>query len=273
MQGDVFRKVIASFVARIGAILVGLPFDVVKTRLQTTNSQRGAFATVINMVTTEGPTSLWKGILPCFVTSIPITLSFTYYALFKRDIASEFTSNIHGQAFIAGSMTGATNAVITAPFDRVRVMIQANKGKSQVSFSNIYAAAGFRGFYKGFTAYFLREVIGCGFYFGVYDYALSKQDEIGSAKLMLAGALAGVSFWSAIFPIDCIKTRMQADCLTSPKYRSFIDCLRQTVHSEGAASLYRGYFPVILRTIPANAVFILLYGSLLKLNTQIFSQP
>lgn len=225
------------------------------------------------MVSIEGPLALWKGLVPTFIASIPLTLSFGYFDLFKRLVAPVLTSDPYSQTFIAGSLTGAANVFLICPFDRVRVIKQATKGKQSVNFKNVYDKAGLQGLYKGFSAFFLRETIGCGFYFSVYDYALSRQEEIGSAKLMVAGGLAGVSFWSAIFPIDCIKTRMQADDLAAPKYRGSLDCLRQLLQNEGVTALYRGYFAVILRTIPANAIFILLYGHLLRYSSFLYSQP
>lgn len=152
-------------------------------------------------------------------------------------------------------------------------MMQANKDSKSLPWSAVYSKAGLKGLYKGFSAFFLREGIGCGFYFSVYEFALSSHRDLGSVQLMLAGGLAGISFWSVIFPIDCIKTRMQADDLTTPRYRSSLDCLRQTLNSEGFSSLYRGYLPVIVRTIPSNSVFFLLYGHFLRYSSLIYNQP
>jgi solute carrier family 25 carnitine/acylcarnitine transporter 20/29 len=259
---DPYTRVLACFAARGGSILVGQPFDVIKTRLQNSNSKRGAVSMAIRMVTAEGPFVLWKGTPQTFVASVPLTLSFSYYDAFKRYLASEFDISANSQKFFSGSLTGATNTCLTCSIERIRVLQQVTKGTTTVSLRSVFNQVGFTGLYKGFTPYFLREVIGCGFYFSVYDMALSNQDN-GSLKLMLAGALAGVSFWSVIYPFDCIKTRMQADDLTSPKYSSSFDCLKKTVKNEGYLALTRGYFQVILRTIPANAVFITLYGTFL----------
>jgi solute carrier family 25 carnitine/acylcarnitine transporter 20/29 len=219
----------------------------------------------VGMVTAEGPLALWKGTAQSFVASVPLTLSFSYYEVYKRFIANEFELSPNSQKFFSGTLTGATNACLTCCFDRVRVLQQVSKGRTTISLRSVFNQVGLKGLYKGFTPYFLREAIGCGFYFSVYDKALSNQDN-GSLKLMLAGAIAGISFWSVIYPFDCIKTRMQADDLTSPKYSSSYDCLKRTITNEGYMALTRGYFQVILRTIPANAVFISLYGTFLNLS-------
>jgi hypothetical protein len=36
--------------------------------------------------------------------------------------------------------------------------------------------------------------------------------------MMLAGAAAGFSFWTVAYPIDMIKTRVQADNINNPKH-------------------------------------------------------
>lgn len=43
---------------------------------------------------------------------------------------------------------------------------------------------------------------------------------------MLAGGIAGFLFWVAIYPVDTLKSRLQCDNLTNPKYKNFIDAYR-----------------------------------------------
>lgn len=47
-------------------------------------------------------------------------------------------------------------------------------------------------------------------------------------KLFIAGGMGGIAYWIAIYPVDVIKTTMQADSLNKAtrKYSGFIDAAR-----------------------------------------------
>eukprot|EP00882_Tetradesmus_deserticola_P013489 GHRQ01014321.1.p1 GENE.GHRQ01014321.1~~GHRQ01014321.1.p1 ORF type:complete len:147 (+),score=49.55 GHRQ01014321.1:800-1240(+) len=71
--------------------------------------------------------------------------------------------------------------------------------------------------------------------------AATLQDGRTFAAHMLAGAAAGVTEHTAMYPVDTIKTRMQA--LSHPGQRlhgSVVRALRAVVRREGVAGLYRG---------------------------------
>jgi hypothetical protein len=74
---------------------------------------------------------------------------------------------------------------------------------------------------------------------------------------MLAGSLAGVGYWSAFFPADVVKTRMQ----TSERYAKlgFIGSLNAIGRESGLRGLYRGWGITIIRAIPANAIIFFAY--------------
>ena len=68
----------------------------------------------------------------------------------------------------------------------------------------------------GMTPTLAREVPGYFCFFGAYEtsrYLLAKEgqskDDIGMAKTALSGAIGGMALWSAIFPADVVKSRMQ----------------------------------------------------------------
>lgn len=51
-----------------------------------------------------------------------------------------------------------------------------------------------------------------------------------------------------------IKSRIQTDKITSPKFTSTLDCIKQTINAGGIRSLFRGLTPTIIRAFPVNAV-------------------
>jgi len=43
---------------------------------------------------------------------------------------------------------------------------------------------------------------------------------------MAAGVMAGFGLWGSMFPIDTIKSKIQADSLSKPQFKGTMDCLR-----------------------------------------------
>lgn len=95
----------------------------------------------------------------------------------------------------------------------------------------MYKNHGVKGIYKGFVVCALRE--GCTFasYFGTYNYLtnLVKPEggttkDIAAWKLMICGGLTGFAYWGPWYPIDIVKSKLQADSLANPRYKGAIDC-------------------------------------------------
>lgn len=66
-----------------------------------------------------------------------------------------------------------------------------------------------------------------------------------------AGAIAGVTELSILYPLDVVKTRLQ---LSRGSARSALGTLAHIVRSEGAARLYRGLSPLLVLDAPKRAV-------------------
>lgn len=88
---------------------------------------------------------------------------------------------------------------------------------------------------------------------------LSSKDELSFFDLLLAGGLGGTAFWLACYPLDVIKSKLQVDSYTNPRYKGIIDCGRQVAASEGVKGLFRGFMPALARSFPANAVCFAVY--------------
>lgn len=93
---------------------------------------------------------------------------------------------------------------------------------------NIYKDHGLKKLYLGFNSTFLRESLGLGVYFGVYDILMLKarakkyNDKMSS---LLSGGISGVVTWSVMYPVDYVKTLIQSDSLTSPKFKNATQCI------------------------------------------------
>jgi hypothetical protein len=45
-------------------------------------------------------------------------------------------------------------------------------------------------------------------------------------QVMAAGVMAGFGLWGSMFPIDTIKSKIQADSLSQPQFKGTIDCIK-----------------------------------------------
>lgn len=75
--------------------------------------------------------------------------------------------------------------------------------------------------------------------------------------MSISGGLAGVVAWVATFPLDTIKTQIQAS--TSKRAPSILETARSVYHSGGLKSFFVGVGPTIVRAIPVNAVLFLVF--------------
>lgn len=94
-------------------------------------------------------------------------------------------------------------------------------------------------------------------------------NEPKSLDVLLSGGIAGMVTWTSIYPLDVLKTRIQAlegqrkeipsganrrpDITLSAK-RSIIRTTSETIHSEGLHPLYRGLGVCNLRAFGVNAI-------------------
>ncbi|KAL3864646.1 hypothetical protein ACJMK2_006311 [Sinanodonta woodiana] len=80
---------------------------------------------------------------------------------------------------------------------------------------------------------------------------------------MLAGAAAGIGEHCIMYPVDCVKTRMQS-IVPDPKanYRSVADALLKIVRYEGIWNTMRGVNVVVGSAGPAHAMYFACYEKL-----------
>ncbi|XP_028313825.1 mitoferrin-2-like [Gouania willdenowi] len=77
---------------------------------------------------------------------------------------------------------------------------------------------------------------------------------------MLAGAVAGIMEHCLMYPIDCVKTRMQSlQPDPSARYRNVMDALRQIVRTEGLWRPVRGVNVLAVGAGPAHALYFACY--------------
>ncbi|XP_027862744.1 mitoferrin-2 [Xiphophorus couchianus] len=82
---------------------------------------------------------------------------------------------------------------------------------------------------------------------------------------MLAGAVAGIMEHCLMFPIDCVKTRMQSlQPDPAARYKNVMDALRRIVATEGVWRPLRGLNATAIGAGPAHALYFASYEKLKK---------
>ncbi|KAK0245654.1 carnitine acyl carnitine carrier [Armillaria nabsnona] len=273
---------VKSFVAGgfggVAAVLVGHPFDLTKTRLQTApkGAYTGAFDVVKKTLAKDGFSGMYRGMVPPLLGVTPIfAVSFWAYDMSKLLIYAVTPNRKNqelsiGELAVAGFLSAIPTTLVTAPVERAKVLLQVqgqggNEQKYKGVFDvikHLYKEGGIRSIFRGSVATVARDGPGSAAYFAAYEVTKKALTPAGSSPadlnlgaVILAGGTAGVAMWSLAIPPDVIKSRIQS--APSGTYSGFMDCARKTIAQDGVAALWKGFGPAMARAFPANAATFL----------------
>ncbi|KAK2461641.1 hypothetical protein APHAL10511_006104 [Amanita phalloides] len=273
-----FKSFITGGAGGVCAVLVGHPFDLTKTRLQTASpgAYSGAIDVVKKTLARDGVTGLYRGIVPPLLGVTPIfAISFWAYDAGKRLIFAltpERTTDALSTSELAaaGFLSAVPTTLVTAPVERAKVLLQIQgQGQGEQKYTGVsdvlkklYKEGGVRSIFRGTSATLARDGPGSAAYFAAYEVtkkaltpAGSSSSELNLGAIILAGGTAGVAMWALAIPPDVIKSRIQS--APSGTYSGFLDCARKTIAADGVAALWKGFGPAMARAFPANAATFL----------------
>jgi solute carrier family 25 carnitine/acylcarnitine transporter 20/29 len=216
------------------------------------------------MITNEGPTSLFRGMIPPLVTSTTVNaVIFSSYNMSLKQISiwKDGTAPTVADTFLAGAFAGLCQTIITCPTDVIKVRLQGAdhtyKGPLDCMYKT-YKSYGIRGLFKGYFVTFSRDCPSFGSYFCSYYLIKDNlRDSVGDlTSQFIAGALAGAISWSASYPLDVAKTTIQ---MNPEENRSISRVIRDITREHGVKFLYRGFGTTVLRSLPVNAVVFPVY--------------
>ncbi|ODV91586.1 hypothetical protein CANCADRAFT_73102 [Tortispora caseinolytica NRRL Y-17796] len=283
------KTAICASVASVCSTSVGFPFDSVKTRMQAYK-----FASVWDCVRTthqtEGLRGFFRGLsAPLVSVTMSRTASFSIYVTMRERFAaalgiSPLHSGMRGTDFLisilpcglAGLSAGAVVTVFACPFEFAKLsaqieklMLRSQEAMSPDSISHetprrgtfqamkhIIQTKGIGGLYSGFYYHLIRDSIGTGLYFTVYESTkvlLSSPDRpITAQAIAFAGALCGMLSWMFVFPIDTKKSIYQRDILA----HGYVRNRKMPMFSR---RMYRGLGVSLARTAFTNMTFFSVY--------------
>ncbi|KAB8205822.1 mitochondrial carrier domain-containing protein [Aspergillus parasiticus] len=277
------RSLAAGAAGGVCAVVVGHPFDLVKVRLQTAEKgvYSGAIDVVKKTVAREGLVrGLYAGVSAPLVGVTPMfAVSFWGYDVGKTLVSKFSEVRVEnntpqytiGQISAAGFFSAIPMTLITAPFERVKVLLQiqgqnppppGQKPKYSGGLDvvrQLYKEGGIRSVFRGSAMTLARDGPGSAAYFAAYEYikrSLTPKDANGNATgqlsmpaVLAAGGAAGIAMWIPVFPVDTIKSRLQS----APGKPTIGGTIRNVYASGGFKAFFPGFGPALARAVPANA--------------------
>eukprot|EP01095_Lingulamoeba_sp_RSL-Kostka_P002878 TRINITY_DN1379_c0_g2_i1.p1 TRINITY_DN1379_c0_g2~~TRINITY_DN1379_c0_g2_i1.p1 ORF type:complete len:286 (-),score=44.63 TRINITY_DN1379_c0_g2_i1:306-1163(-) len=272
---DKHKDVLSGMVGSVCCVYSGMPFDVVKTRLQIKNNYKGVFDCLQQTIKNESIKALWKGSLPALSSALlENSVLFTANSIFK-DLFIYYRKNPEYkikpiELYMCAGLSGVFSSTAITPMEVIKVrMINQRK---KIIYKNpldcgikIVKKEGILGLYNGYSTNLLRDVPFSAIFLGTYDTLChlvvkynkdykSKKD-IPTYLIPLLGGISGGIGWSIVFPFDVIKSRFQSTERTSSS--TIFKTFQSIIKNEGFRYLYKGVNAAVLRAIPANSFLIL----------------
>lgn len=203
-----------------------------------------------DIVATQGPRGLYRGLNVSLARTVPgVAMYFGMLNALKSHMSGPCTPM---QDLALGMTARIAVGTVLVPLTVVKTRVEsgafqyAGVGSALVQ---IRSTEGFRGLYSGSLATALRDAPFSGVYLASYNAlkrAVHAQDT-GLPPVVVSlgsGAVAGALATCLTMPQDNVKTAMQME---PTRFRNAFAALAGLVREEGAAALFRGLGPRLLR--------------------------
>jgi len=194
------------------------PLDVVKTRLQTTNSLQtrpSMTGEAKSVLLTDGVAGLWRGLRPSLYRTVPgVGLYFSSMHWMRTSVCRGQPST--AQSFLMGGLARTFAACLMIPFTVVKTRAEAGASHRSVAqaLATILATEGPRGLARGLGPTLARDVPFSSLYLAFYELLKARlppwvKAQSPEAGHLTAGLGAGLLASLVTQPADVVKTRMQ----------------------------------------------------------------
>ncbi|KAL2479489.1 putative envelope ADP [Abeliophyllum distichum] len=167
--------------------------------------------------------------------------------------------------FAAGAVAGAAAKTVTAPLDRIKLLMQTHGiragqagAKKAIGFIEAFALIGKEEGIKGYWKGNLPQVIRIIPYSAVQLFAYEtykklfrgKDGDLSVIGRLAAGACAGMTSTFVTYPLDVLRLRLAVE----PGYKTMTEVALNMLREEGVASFYNGLGPSLIGIAPYIAV-------------------
>jgi len=191
--------------------------------------------------------------------------------------------------FSLGGLSGGIAKTITAPIERVKLIIQTQDANPRIRsgevarytgivncFTRVTREQGIAAFWRGNLTNVIRYVPTQAFNFAFKDIIkkifprYNPKEEFGKFFLvqMASGGLAGAGCLTIVYPLDYARTRLASDVGSGARdFNGLLDCLVKTSKGpKGPLALYNGFGVSVVGIIPYRGVYFGMYDSLRERN-------
>ncbi|XP_053707093.1 probable mitochondrial glutathione transporter SLC25A39 [Synchiropus splendidus] len=178
---------VAGAVARLGAVTVISPLELVRTKMQSRRlSYRELGVCIRTAVAQDGLLSLWRGWGPTVLRDVPFSAFYWFnYELMKARLCQHYQTQqaSFSISFTSGAVSGAIAAVLTLPFDVVKTRRQIQLGEMDTLgvplrktastwhiMKEICTDVGYRGLFAGFMPRVIKVAPACAVMISSYEF-------------------------------------------------------------------------------------------------------
>merc|ERR1712125_44925 len=189
----------------------------------------------------------------------------------------------------AGGVSGAVSKTITAPIERVKLIIQTQDANPKIKSGEVPRYTGIMNCFtrvaaeQGVGAFWRGNFTNCIRYFPTQAINLASKDSIKNAfpkynpktefwsffvVNLASGGFAGAFSLSFVYPLDYARTRLASDVGSGKKtFNGLGDCLKKTATGpQGPAGLYAGFGVSLMGIIPYRGFQLGAFDTLVGLN-------
>ncbi|XP_027870622.1 solute carrier family 25 member 44b [Xiphophorus couchianus] len=268
------------------------PATLIRTRLQVQKGKSlysGSFDAFFKILRAEGVRGLYRGFMVNTFTIVSGQAYITTYELVRKYV-SQYSEANTVKSVVAGGSASLVAQSITVPIDVVsqQLMMQGqgehltrfrlssnSENKKPARFfrqtrnivSQIFAADGCRGFYRGYVASLLTYIPNSAVWWPFYHFyaeqlsILAPSDCPHLVLQAIAGPLAAATASTVTNPMDVVRARVQVEGRTS-----VIQTFRELIREEGCWGLTKGLSARIISSAPTAIVIVVGYETLKKLS-------
>ncbi|KAK4846716.1 hypothetical protein QYF36_021175 [Acer negundo] len=246
------------------------PLDRIKVVLQVQTTHARIVPAIKKILKEDGFLGFFRGNgLNVLKVAPESAIKFYVYEILKNAIGDSMGENKDdiGPAgrLLAGGLAGAVAQAAIYPMDLVKTRLQTfdcGGGKAPklgTLTKDIWVKEGPRAFYKGLLPSLLGIIPYAGIDLAAYEtlkdfsrtYILTDS-EPGPLVQLCCGTISGSLGASCVYPLQVIRTRMQAQRSNSTTaYKGMSDVFWRTLKKEGYRGFYKGIFPNLLKVVPA----------------------
>ena len=178
----------------------------------------------------------------------------------------DLISGMWWRHLVAGGVAGAVSRTITAPLDRLKIMLQVHGGRKKLrivdAFSYMLKEGGIRGLWRGNGINIIKIAPESAVKFAAYDFFKRKirgptDRDLLISERFCAGSLAGGVSQTVIYPMEVMKTRLALR--KTNEFNGILDCAKQLYQNGGLRVFYRGYIPNLLGILPYAGIDLAVY--------------